>query len=191
MLPSSSACRRVLYTALHLHVGEGDILPGWGSSENLVWGCGCQTSKSWLLLIYFCPLTTHQYTNFVQKSPNFGAFSDNLLKIENTPNLYNSGTFVSTENPVIAISTFTKKHPMHKVDTYTYTVSLREPHSINDSLRLKVYKDCAIVKGEILAILLYWWEGFHHRGKCLYINQLTHTFQLLFLTSSSTTNSSL
>ena len=87
--------------------GEG------GSFPKIVRGCACRTSKIWLSLYqFFAKFPTHQYTIFERKAPNLDQIGCFLQQFaQNTPNLCNLGSFVSDENPPIAIPNFAKKYP--------------------------------------------------------------------------------
>ena len=85
----------------------------WGTSKNFVCGCTCWTLKFWLSLnLSFSTFTTHQYTNFVQKSHNFakiGCFLPSFA--QNTPNLCKLGAFICDETHPITLPKYVKKHP--------------------------------------------------------------------------------
>ena len=86
---------------------------GGGSFTKIVCGCACRTSKIWLSLYqFFAEFPTHQYTIFERKAPNLDQIGCFLQQFaQNTPNLCNLGSFVSDENPPIAIPNFAKKCP--------------------------------------------------------------------------------
>ena len=86
---------------------------GGGSFTKIVRGCACRTSKIWLSLYqFFAKFPTHQYTIFERKAPNLDQIGCFLQQFaQNTPNLCNLGSFVSDENPPIAIPNFAKKCP--------------------------------------------------------------------------------
>ena len=88
-------------------------LGGGGSFTKIVRGCACRTSKIWLSLYqFFAKFPTHQYTIFGRKAPNLDQIGCFLQQFaQNTPNLCNLGSFVSDENPPIAIPNFTKRCP--------------------------------------------------------------------------------
>ena len=90
---------------------------GEASSENLVRGCACRTSKFWLsLYLFLSPFTTHHYTDFVKKytpfRPNWVLLRYFLLNLR-------FGCFVCDENPPIAIQKISEKAPK-KAGTYIY-----------------------------------------------------------------------
>ena len=99
---------------------------GGGSFIKIVLGCACRTSKIWLSLYqFFAKFPTHQYTIFEKKAPNLDQIGCFLQQFaQNTPNLCNLGSFVSDENPPIAIPNFAKKCPKRQAHIYTYTMSM-------------------------------------------------------------------
>ena len=79
----------------------------------IVRGCACRTSKIWLSLYqFFAQLPTHQYTIFDKKAPNFAQIGCFFTIIcSKYTQFLNLGSFISDENPPIAIPNFAKKHP--------------------------------------------------------------------------------
>ena len=86
-----------------------------------------------------CRKSVFLYTDFL---PNFPPISISFLKekhpilatlgalfkfAQNTPNLCNLGSFVSDENPPIAIPKFVIKHPKRQAHRPTYNMSMWEP----------------------------------------------------------------
>ena len=78
--------------------------------KNCTWIC-LPEFKFWLsLYLNLSPFTTHPYTNFVQKTPNFATIGCVLPPFaQNTPNLCKLGAFICDENPSIAIPKSAKK----------------------------------------------------------------------------------
>ena len=106
LLLGNNGSRAVTWRAYHPE-------PGGGSFTKIVRGCACRTSKIWLSLYqFFAKFSTHQYTIFERKAPNLDQIGCFLQKFaQNTPDLCNLGSFVSDENPPIAIPNFAKRCP--------------------------------------------------------------------------------
>ena len=117
------------YILLKNSVHKGPKFRGGGYfHQNRTWMCLPDLENLTISIPNFCLISyTHQYTIFERKAPNFdqiGCFLQYLA--QNTPNLCILGSFVSDENPPIAIPNFTKKAPQ-KAGTYTYTMSMWGP----------------------------------------------------------------
>ena len=75
------------------------------------------------------PFTTHQYTNFVQKTPNFAKIWCFLPSFaQNRPNLCKLGAFIYDENTPDRYTKIREKAPQ-KARTYKYTMSMWLPPS--------------------------------------------------------------
>ena len=112
----------------------------WGSNNGMqsywlgvtftkiVRGCACRTSKIWLSVYqFFCQFSTHQYTIFERKAPNF--WPNWVLFTIICPKytqFVHFGLLCNWWNPD-RYTKFREKAPQKVSTYYTYTMSMWEP----------------------------------------------------------------
>ena len=140
--------------------------------------CAYQRSKNLTFSIpIFCVISHPSVYHFRKKSTQFWTIGCSLqLYAPNTPNLCNLGSFVSDENPQVAISNFAKKHPKRQ-GTYTYTMSI-SPHGF--MLTLLNVTTRAVPDSSVFAVSINFYcqdKTWHH---------LYHQYSLWYFVKSKT-----